>query len=286
MKKCIFSLLVLLCSLHLVAQFPEFGVQLGVSNYVGDLSNNSRSLYMKESNFAGGIFLRYNYHPMLNFRLQGSYARVSGSDANSPHAAIQTRNLSFRSHIAELALLAEFNFPGYNPYAFKQPLSPYLFGGVAMTHFNPQASYGDRWVALQALGTEGQGMPNFDAPYRRTVISIPFGIGLKYALTDQINLGLEIGARFLFTDFLDDVSGNYVNSAELLAGNGVLAAALANRTGEFLGTEPISYPTGTPRGDEKARDWYGILGLSISYNFLDNGLVGGRSRSKRNRGCY
>jgi opacity protein-like surface antigen len=227
MKKVTISLFVLLYSLSLVAQFPEFVVQMGVSNYVGDLSNNSRSLYMKESNFAGGVFLRYNFHPMLNFRLQGSYARVSGSDANSPHAAIQTRNLSFRSHIAEVALLAEFNFPGYNPYAFKQPLSPYLFGGVAMTHFNPQASYEDRWVALQPLGTEGQGMPNFDAPYRRTVISIPFGIGLKYALTDQINLGLELGARFLFTDFLDDVSGSYVNSAELLAGNGVLAASLA-----------------------------------------------------------
>lgn len=286
MKNLLIAILLITGSLGLQAQYLEVGAQLGASNYVGDLSNNSRSLYLSESNFAAGVFLRYNWSPLLTFRLQGSYARVSGSDANSPHEAVRERNLSFRAPMGELALLAEFNFPGYNPYAFSQPFSPYLFGGVAVTHFSPRASYEDRWVPLQPLGTEGQSMENFDEPYNRTVMSIPFGLGFKFALTDEINLGLEFGLRYLFSDYLDDVSGAYVNRTELQSGNGELAASLANRTGEYLGTDPVAVPTGTVRGDEKPNDWYGIVGISFSYNFLDNGLVGGRNRSKRGRGCY
>ena len=122
--------------------------------------------------------------------------------------------------------------------------------------------------------------------YSLSAISIPFGIGVKYALSDKINLGLEMGARRTFTDFLDDVSGTYVSYPELLAGNGELAAALGNRTGELMeSNEPVIVPTGTQRGDLKGQDWYFILGVTVSYNFLDNGLMGSRGRSRGKSGC-
>ena len=89
---------------------------------------------------------------------------------------------------------------------------------------------------------------------------------------------------YRFTDYLDDVSGNYVDFQTLLAGNGELAAALGNRTGEYLGTEPVLGETGQ-RGDDKVADWYFLAGLSLSWNFLDNGLVGSRGRSTKRSGC-
>ncbi|MEZ5059160.1 MAG: hypothetical protein R2879_19155 [Saprospiraceae bacterium] len=163
---------------------------------------------------------------------------------------------------------------------------PYLFVGIAASSFNPKAKYNNEWVALQPLGTEGQGIGGNDSPYSKVAFAIPFGIGFKYAFNDLWNIGLEFGARKTFTDYLDDVGGTYTSYNELLAGNGQLAANLGNRTGEYLDTEPINVPTGTPRGDNVTSDWYFIAGLSISYNFMDTGLVGSRRRSRGGRrGC-
>ncbi|MCC6726156.1 MAG: hypothetical protein IT258_16735 [Saprospiraceae bacterium] len=82
------------------------------------------------------------------------------------------------------------------------------------------------------------------------------------------------------------MSGNYVSYPELLAGNGQLAAALGNRTGELTGSEPVVVATGTQRGDSAKKDWYFIMGVTVSYNFLDNGLMGSRKRGGRRAGCY
>lgn len=271
----------------LLSQHLEAGIMLGGANYLGDLSNNSSAIYLKETKFAFGGMLRYNVNDYFTARLSLNLGRVSGADANvNNDQFVRERNLSFRSSITEVALTGEFNILGYQPNGLYSPISPYLFVGVALSHFNPKARYQGRWVKLQPLGTEGQGMPGFEDKYSRTTVAIPFGVGLKYALTDKINLGFEIGARPTFTDYLDDVSGAYVSYPELLAGNGELAAALGNRTGELKGGEPVIVETGTQRGDDAKRDWYFLAGITVSYNFLDNGLMGSRHRLKGRRGCY
>lgn len=283
MKKLIFFFLLL--PVFSYGQFLEAGIIVGASNYMGDLSNNSSTVYFKQMHPAGGVFARYNLLDQLTIRGGFTYARISGTDANSPNESIRRRNLSFRSNILEFALLAEVNIPGFQPYALYRPFSPYLFGGVALTSFNPQAELEGEWIDLQPLGTEGQGMPSFDNPYSKTSLSFPFGLGFKFAITDKLNIGLEAGARFALSDYLDDVGGNYVSYPELQAGNGDLAAALGNRTGEYLGSEPVIVATGTRRGDAQSNDWYFIGGITLSYNFLDNGLVGSRGKSRRRSGC-
>lgn len=267
------------------AQYLEVGVLLGASNYMGDLSNNSSQVYFQETKPAAGIFARYNFSDMLTFRGSFNFAQAAGTDAHSDNESIRRRNLSFRSNLFEFGLSAEINLPGYQPYALSRPFSPYLFGGIALTGINPQAEYQGKWYDLQPLGTEGQGMPNFDNPYSKVVFAIPFGIGFKYALNDTWNLGLEMGARKTFSDYVDDVGGSYVEYTELLAGNGALSASFGNRSGEYLGTEPVSIPTGTRRGDDASGDWYFIAGINVSYNFMDNGLVGSRNRSRKRSGC-
>lgn len=288
MKNILRVLVLAILPMAASAQHLEAGILLGGANYVGDLSNNSSNLYLKETKPAVGIFVRQNFNDFVAVRLGFNWARISGQDANVRNDQfVHDRNLSFRTTLLEFGLMGEFNILGYQPYALSRPFSPYVFVGFAATKFNPKARYQGDWVELQPLGTEGQGMSGFDSPYKKLTFAVPFGIGVKYALTDKLNLGLELGARPSFSDFLDDVSGNYVSYPELLAGNGELAAALGNRTGELTDNgEPVIVETGVQRGDDAKKDWYFILGVTISYNFLDNGLIGSRKRGGKRAGCY
>ena len=278
MKRLVF-LFALLFSLNANAQI-ELGLQVGASNYVGDLSNNSVSMYLGESHLAIGAFGTYHFGRMFAATFEFNYGVISGQDANAPLEDVRQRNLSFRSMLLDGALTGEFYIPGFQPYNLASPVSGFVFAGVGFQAFNPRALYEGTWVELQPLGTEGQ------SPYQKITLSIPFGVGFKYALTDKFNLGLRIGTRKTFTDYIDDVSGDYVSYPELLASNGELAAALGNRTGELGLGEPVVVPTGTPRGDGTASDWTFLGMVTISWNLSDNGLVGARGRGKRKAGCY
>jgi opacity protein-like surface antigen len=285
MKNSIFSMIVCFLPLCVTAQHFDAGIGLGVSNYTGDLTSDSRRFYGQNTGLGASGFLRYNFSYLGAVRLQAAYLQLEGSDAISSIESVRARNLSFQTSVTELSLIGELNLPGYAPYNLAMPLSPYIFAGIAAFSFNPTADYNGEQVRLQPLGTEGQGLPDRPEPYSRTSISIPMGLGIKYAVTDKLNVGLEVGTRLAFTDYLDDVSGTYMSHPELLAGNGELAAALGNRSGELLGGEPIVAPTGTQRGDNHRRDWYLMAGLTVSWNFLDNGLVGSRARYRKKAGC-
>ncbi|MCB9284215.1 MAG: outer membrane beta-barrel protein [Lewinellaceae bacterium] len=278
-------LLIFFCFSTVQAQFLELGGNLGVSNYRGDLSNNSVSLYLKETKGSFGLFGAYHFNDLFALRLGAQYAAIAGSDANSPDEIIRSRNLSFRSLLIEGSLVGELYIPGFQPYNLSKPLSPYIFAGIAGAYFNPKTEFGGETVSLQPLGTEGQGMSGFGAKYSRVAFSIPFGLGVKLAVTDLFNVGVELGLRRSFSDYLDDVSGAYVSYEQLLVGNGPLAAALGNRTGEYKGVDPVSVPTGTQRGDQARVDWYYLLGVTLSWNIMDNGLVGSRNRNTRRQGC-
>lgn len=270
-------------STTLSAQHFEAGVLGGASNYLGDLSNNSRSLYIKETNLVGGLFFRYNIHELAAVRLSGNYTTLSGADRNNPDPNLSARNLSFTSNVIDISIVGEFNILGYQPYNLYRPFSPYIFAGFGLFTYDPRTLYNGENVKLRPLATEGQGNPDRPAAYGKTAFSIPFGLGFKYALSDKLNLGLEFGARRTTTDYLDDVSTIFVNPQEL---NSAEAIALSNRSGEIPGSDPAQFSPGMPRGDDKPRDWFFITGLTISYNFIDNGLVGSRARRGRGkRGC-
>ena len=261
------------------SQHFEVGVTAGISTYQGDLNPSNSRFTLGTINPMAGIFGRYNFNDFVTLRLGGTYGILAGDDAKAKKDLQQQRNLSFRSNLIEGSIVGEFNILGYQPYNLARPFSPYLFAGVAFFNFNPKAEYQDEWIALQPLGTEGQNLADSEkAPYKKTKFSIPFGIGVKYALSDTWNIGVELGIRKTFTDYIDDVSGRYADETLLLASN-PLSAALANRSS--TPQEP-----GNLRGNSEQPDWYTLLGVTISRNFLDNGLVGSRKRGRRSKtGC-
>jgi len=283
MKRIVF--LFFLLPLFLDAQTGlDFGFMIGASAYKGDLSAKESYIEKEAIHSAIGVFGRYSPNPYISFRGGYTYGQITGDDAWSEDPVKQERNLSFQSNIHEFSFTGEFNILGYDPASVGQRFSPYLFGGVAFFSFKPEANYNGRFLELQPLGTEGQGMNGFAEPYRLAQLSIPFGAGVKFALTDRVTVGMEAGFRKTFTDYLDDVSGTYVNYHELRTGNGDLSAALANRTGEYLGTDPVILRTGTQRGNDQADDWYFMGGATISFNIA--GTNKGLGRGSRNGfGC-
>jgi hypothetical protein len=288
MKKLMFAFLLASVPFIASAQFWEGGVYGGVGYYGGDMA--TRAIEYNTLQPTVGGFLRYNPSDPLSLRLSTGWGRVAHDMANtSPnfqhYEAFLDHNLSFRTDIVEVSGIVEWNILGFDPYNLRKTFTPYLFAGLTGFYFNPKAEYQGEWIALQPLGTEGQGMEGYQDRYSRVAFAIPFGLGVKFSINDLWNIGLDWGSRFTFTDYIDDASSAYVSRTELLAGNGEVAANLANRMGEYRGTEPVIVPTGTPRGNSSSNDVYTYLTITASYNFMDNGLVGFRRRNRRTSSC-
>jgi hypothetical protein len=83
-------------------------------------------------------------------------------------------------------------------------------------------------------------------------------------LTDIFGVSFEAGFRKTFTDYIDDVSGNYPDPSTLSA----LAVQLSFRGNEI--NKDATFPTGGQRGNPAQKDYYyfGLLKLHANLGFL------------------
>lgn len=257
MKKLLFVLLFTLPILGFSQKF-EGGIMGGASYYIGDLNLFG---HFKPLKFGGGLILRKNVNSRISLRGTASFFQVEAYDSESSSESQQNRNLHFRSKIWEVAAGIEINFINYKMGDIqKHPFSPYLFFELAYFHMNPEAQLNDEWYELQTLGTEGQGSSlSSRNKYGLGQLAIPFGVGFRMNLTKMMALSLEYGVRKTFTDYLDDVSGTYVDPVLLAEENGALAPAFADRS---LNQETM---TGMDRGDSGNKDWYFFTGAALTF---------------------
>ncbi len=264
----------------------EIGGGLGLSNYSGDLSPSSIGQILGTSRFSSTAYLRYNLSPYINLKLSGTYAGLEAKDSRSNNVGIRNRNLSFYTDLYEIGLIGEINIFKYNPLDGESNFTVYLMGGISGFHFNPRAELNGQWYELRDLGTEGQGLTaypnkNFYSLYE---LAIPFGGGLKFKVSESINFITELGWRYTFTDYLDDVSSTYPDYYILLENRGAIAANLSNRTAEALGqTEPFIYNEGSSRGNADVKDYYFIFNIGFSYNLTDSYSNSSSIRSYRKK---
>lgn len=244
-----------------VSQKDELGIILGGTYYVGDL--NPYKQYAN-THFGGGILYRNNLNLRYTLRLFANYGQVSAADSTNDIAVYSNRNLHFKSKLFELGAIFELNFFKYKPGDIKKDRStPYLFAGLNYFYMNPMAQLGDDWYDLQSLGTEGQGSSlNSKQHYKLNQIAIPLGIGFKVNATKKLCFSFEYGLRKTFTDYLDDVSGAYVNNATLREENGVLSAYFADRSIQNEGINGTN--EGSMRGNPANKDWYSFSGIAIT----------------------
>ncbi|MBD0277053.1 MAG: outer membrane beta-barrel protein [Flavisolibacter sp.] len=284
MKKCsLLSLLVLISTISFSQ--VQVGIFGGLSQYQGDLLD--RIFVGKTVKPAFGVLLGYELSEKVLLRGGLTLTKVAGSDRYMKKDYLRLRNLSFESKIVEGSLVVEYSILNLND----NRLSPYVFGGLAAYHFDPYTfDLENNKYYLRPLSTEGQGLPQYPEikKYSLNQIAIPFGGGIKYALTENIHLGLELGFRKLFTDHLDDVSHQYVDENDLLTARGPLAVDLAYRGDEVPGGNPIYPQKGQQRGSNKYNDLYYLTGLTLSFRLGNGGGGGGRtfgSNFRRGYGC-
>jgi hypothetical protein len=169
-------------------------------------------------------------------------------------------------------LLAEFYptvFLENDPSDVERRLRPYVVGGIGMFHFKPQGTdpLTKEWVDLRPLHTEGQGTSFYPGrkEYKLTAINYSLGAGVKYFLSESVNLSLELLHRTTNTDYIDDVSTTYVDEGVFYATMSASQAALADRMANKSGTVGAPYSAGMKRGTSTNNDAYFSLNVKLGF---------------------
>jgi Domain of unknown function (DUF6089) len=256
--------------------YNSVGFSVSALNYYGDIAPRpSRvSTDISFTRPALGLSFTHRFGPRYSLMAQFMYGTLKGSDVESADQGDAEngvfryqRNLSFRNRIKELSLVAYFDlFENDATYISRVKWTPYAFIGVVGFHHNPQAQAPAQglngedlgvaegeWIDLKPLGTEGQNAdldPN-DAnfgikPYSNFQVAIPFGLGARFRINKVMDLWADIGFRYTFTDYLDDVSKNYVDLGVL---DSDLARAMSYRSNELPASDiPATIPYAARNG--------------------------------------
>lgn len=268
------------------SQKAYVGLYGGVAAYSGDLSSMA---YPKDGTKpAMGLSFNYDLTGHITLRTGYTYGKVASADRNSSDESHHSRNLSFETDLHELSVIGQYHLFETDAYI----INPYVFGGIAVFKFNPYTYDTEHQkVYLQPLSTEGQGLSAYPdrKPYSLTQISLPFGGGVKFGISPGLDIGVEIGMRKLFTEYIDDVSTTYVDWQVLYEERGQKAVDMSFRGDElnYIPTNSlISYPSdGTQRGDPN-KDYYYFSGIHLTYKLRSiPGGVGRYSSKKGKMGC-
>jgi hypothetical protein len=114
---------------------------------------------------------------------------------------------------------------------------------------------------------------------------VPVGIGARFRINEVLDVWADVGFRYTFTDYLDDVSRSYVDLDKL---DSPLAQAMSYRTNELpVGTGPGKRPVATTlsgnsgiltvngygsegtgvniRGNKSDKDIYVVTSIRVTY---------------------
>ena len=287
-KKVIYLLFALFfISVTYKGQRHEIGVQLGMSNLVGDIGRTNYILQKPVfSNIAdygipfyGGILYRMNFNPYQTVRLNIGYSHIQFIDALAKEQYRRNRKLWGTNSIVEADLIFEYNFFPVNDEQ-KSLLSPYIFGGVgAMLASTPQLIVENdfrRDVGGNAIAPVTADDFDTKSTYtsgKKLSMAIPFGVGLKYKFNYNWALFGEFMFRPTFSDSIDysmideksvkvtynkDILSPGSTSKSLLQEDPYRTAAEA-KVAKLLEDRQI--------GNINSKDWVNTISLGLSYSF-------------------
>jgi hypothetical protein len=237
----------------------EVGILLGGSYYLGDL--NTTHFYQPLP--AAGLIIRRNIDKRFAYKAEAMFINLQSDERKSEDTIAKYRGLHFRSPVYELSGQLEFNFLEYQPGNPLYTWTPFIYAGISLFHYNPQAENNNgEWVGLQELGTEGQGTTTYPDRKKYSLIqfSIPMGGGVKIAINESFNIILEYGTRKTFTDYLDDVSTTY--PGDKLMDMSPASIEMSNPSGQHMVDDQ--------RGDPDKKDWYSFVGITLSFKLNNN----------------
>jgi Outer membrane protein beta-barrel domain len=275
----------------------EIGLGLGPSFFLGDLGGTEgigkgfiKDLDLPLTKFSKGAYFNYNPTEWFAFRIALNHSVLEGDDSQAPNkggAEVDRlkRNLSFKSNITEAYAAIELypTVPLERFDGLQGKLRPYVIGGIGGFHFNPKAKDVDgKWVALQPLRLEGQGLPGGPKQYKLTQLEIPLGFGFKYFVKENMYVGLEVLHRKLFTDYVDDVSKNYyvdpaIFNTPLLSPDEQAKALRLFYRGKYASGAPNSATNRYERGDPKQNDAFFSTILRFGWRLNGSNTPNGRA---------
>ena len=253
----------------------EVGIGLGPLVFLGDLGGavGIGRTFIKDIDYplvklSKGLFINVAPREWIGFRVAANTGVLEGDDKEAPNKGGDEvtrlqRNLNLPQDYGKRGAVEFYPSVFLEQYEdLKGKLRPYGIVGFGVYHFNPKTQDNSgNWVALQPLHTEGQGFPEYPdrKEYKLTQMEIPMGFGFKYYLKENMFIGLEVLHRKLFTDYVDDVSTNYIDpiyfNQHLSPANAALARQLNYRGTYTWATRPADV-VGEQRGDPKQNDAY------------------------------
>lgn len=218
MIRSFLALLLLIVSATAAAQINELGIFAGGSNYTGDLGPTN---YIAPNDAAIGLIYKWNRSPRHSYRFSFTQAKLSAKDVKSDETGRQQRGYEFKNDISELAAGIEFNFFDFNLHEPDFKVTPYVHTGIAYFWYDE--------IFID------NGKSRLDK--KKGALAIPMTVGIKSNIFENFILGVEVGARYTFTDNLD--GSNPDNSAY--------------ESRRF--------------GNLENNDWYVFTGLTLTYTF-------------------
>lgn len=273
----------------------EIGLGIGPMFFLGDLGGNMgkgtyfvKDLNLSTTKLQKGLFVNFYPQEWIGFRLAANISKLEGADSlvkdkGSAELFRLDRNLHFRTNLTEAYAAMEIYptvfFEEYE--GLQGKVRPYGVIGVGLFKFNPQTQYYSpngtkRWVDLEPLRIEGQGMEEYpDRPrYKLTQMEIPLGGGVKWYVKENMYLGFEVLHRKTFTDYIDDLSKDYIDQnlydKYLAPEQAVVAKQVQNRkvSGGVFATGPT--PVGEQRGNAKRNDSFFSSIVRFGWRLFDN----------------
>lgn len=290
-RKLLLTLFLSLSLGALNAQRHELGMRFGMSNLVGDIGNsnyilqnpNWKTINLDGVPFYGGLIYRMNFNPQQTLRFDLGYSFVQFNDAYAQETYRKNRGLKGSNSGAELSAIFEYYFYKVNN-EHKSFLSPYVFGGIGgMLYANRKVTFHNEFARdtkRNVLPPDSDGIYQFTTtPHSTTasqlVMSVPFGVGLKYKFNYNWALSGEIMFRPTFSDGLDysvltgkDIRLTYEKAPEI--------PNAQNPDKSYLQQEP--YQTIAKKraedfiekktfGNINSKDWVNSVTLILTYSF-------------------
>lgn len=259
----------------------EVGFNVGPSFFLGDLGGNAgkgkrfvKDLNLQLTQIWTGAFIAIYPTDWLAFRLTGQVGTLTADDYAIKTKGVdelwrKQRNLDFRSTIKEAYFVTEF-YPLNlltKQLEFAHRIQPYGTLGIGVFRFNPQGSLTSSngtktWYDLKPLRTEGEGMVEYPGrkEYSLTQVSLPIGMGLRFIISERFTMSIEMLLRKSFTDYIDDVSTNYIDpnlfDKYLSPHDAAIARQVSDKTYGIITPGLNRYQPGTQRGNPKQNDSY------------------------------
>ena len=281
---CLFALIFM--SVSYKGQRHEIGVQLGMSNLVGDIGRTNYFLQKPIlSNFGdygipfyGGILYRMNFNPYQTVRLNLGYSHIQFVDAVAKEQYRRDRKLWGTNSIFHADLIFEYNFFPVNDEQ-KSLLSPYVFGGIGgMLANSTRVSLVNDFrrdaggnAITPTNSTDFETNPTYESGNKLTM-AIPFGVGLKYKFNYNWALFGEFMFRPTFSDSIDysvvddkDLRVTYnkdilaPGSTKSLLQESPYLQVAEERAAEFLKNREI--------GNINSKDWVNTISVGLTYSF-------------------